>query len=179
MEVKELKELGYNKLYQRVLECIKEAGNSSADDDEKCFNNGSVAFIWRDTKEGSEFWRYVYGQKFEEAFELSPEYREDDKPKGLKLWEIFKALDEGKYMQYLDKNNVWKDSCFSFSSSVLEEFQRGKVFRIKPEIEVKEFPITIENETIYSMFDDDSSHKITIEFKDGEPICESIRMEKL
>jgi hypothetical protein len=67
MKIKELKELGYNKLYKRALECA----NIGWDE-----NDLYDAFEWEGTKEGNIFWGYINDRNFEKALMLFPEYME-------------------------------------------------------------------------------------------------------
>jgi hypothetical protein len=103
--------------------------------------------------------------------------------KGLKLWEVLKALDEGKEVQYYD--TVGEEWCEPLVYSV-ENFsisiKGGTVYRIKPEVEMKEFLGYVKKDEMFFCIGEQEpvdTHKITIEFKDDEPICSSIKMEKL
>lgn len=101
--------------------------------------------------------------------------------KGLKLWEVLKAIDEGKDIQYYDDDRKdWREpveySLENFSISI----ECGIIYRIKPEAEVREYysrgslsGFSINHEPNLD------THKITIEFEDGEPICSSIKMKKI
>jgi hypothetical protein len=96
MKIKELKKLGYNKLYERALECIDREWGCYIDD-----GNLTNAFDWEKTKEGRVFWsKLVYG-KIQEAFEMFPEYREEWEPK------------EGEMIMVRDSDNEeWRERKF-------------------------------------------------------------------
>jgi len=113
--------------------------------------------------------------------------KEDEKNqndmKGLKLWEVLKALDEGKRVECLI-DSIWHGYDYLDLASLEFNFDKGFKFRIKPEVEVREYYGYVHNDRV--IFTDVNSngntvdpYKITIEFEYGEPICESIKMEKI
>lgn len=106
--------------------------------------------------------------------------------KGLKLWEVLKAIDEGKEIEFYN-GEYWNLSRNHTASSLEERINIGTIYRIKPKVEVREFYIT--KRQLENLFEKGKKEgydlasglvsKITIEFEDGEPICESIKMERL
>lgn len=102
--------------------------------------------------------------------------------KGLKLWEVLKALDEGKDLKYSDKRGVFFDNKTNDVSLTVTRFESGFKYYIKPKVEVKEFLGYVKKDEMFFCIGEQEpvdTHKITIEFKDDEPICSSIKMEKL
>jgi hypothetical protein len=101
--------------------------------------------------------------------------------KGLKLWEVLKAFDEKKEVEYYSNKLKKWNKATNFEVKVLDnDIKKGIEFRIKPEVEVREYFGDKESFEFCEIFDKShDTHKITIEFEDGEPICESIRMTKL
>jgi hypothetical protein len=100
--------------------------------------------------------------------------------KGLKLWEVLKALDEGKEIEFYN-GEYWDLSRNHTASSLEERINIGTIYRIKPEIEVREYYFSSKYYAEGMAIDLGSldDYKITIEFEDDEPICESIKMERL
>jgi hypothetical protein len=102
---------------------------------------------------------------------------------GLKLWEVLKALDEGKKVQYYDTvGEEWCEPLVYSVANLSISIKGGTVYRVKPEVEVKEFLGYVKKDEMFLCIGEQEpvdTHKITIEFEDGEPICESIRMEKI
>ena len=104
-----------------------------------------------------------------------------NKEKGLKLWEVLKALDEGKEIEFYN-GEYWNLSRNHTASSIEERINIGTIYRIKPEVEAKEFLGYVKIDEMFFCIGEQEpvdTHKITIEFEDGEPICESIKMSKL
>jgi hypothetical protein len=103
--------------------------------------------------------------------------------KGLKLWEVLKALDEGKEVQF-ELEGEWITINGNMKPDVYDyNIKNGTAYRIKPEVEAVESFLHFNS---YLLIDgisanglDFHTHKITIEFEDGEPICSSIKMEKI
>ena len=101
--------------------------------------------------------------------------------KGLKLWEVLKAFDEGKKVQ-IYHNDKWLITGIDIPDIIISNLKAGIIYRIKPEVEVREYFGTIQDGELifcYDTTDITDTHKITIEFENNEPICSSIRMEKI
>jgi hypothetical protein len=122
MRIVELKELGCTKLYERALKCMKEQDRTPNKEAEL---SKSYSFFWTETKEGWDFWSYVNDKKFEEAFKLFPEYREETiVKKGEEI--TFKVVNEkdsfnewqpkegDMILVYNDDNSKWEEKEFIY-----------------------------------------------------------------
>lgn len=99
--------------------------------------------------------------------------------KGLKLWEVLKALDEGKEIEFYN-GEYWNLSRNHTASYLEERISIGTIYRIKPEVETIEYYGIFFGDKFIQYNDADlGEYKITIELEDGEPICESIKIEKI
>jgi hypothetical protein len=94
--------------------------------------------------------------------------------KGLKLWEVLKAIDEGKKVQCLS-GSIWRNYDYLDLASLEFNFDKGFKFRIKPE------PINIEWITNFDIDEKTSvKHKISYKVDDlGNPMKDTIKIEKI
>jgi len=81
MKIKELKELGYHKLYKRALECQKEQSVRLGDSHDLFY------ISWGETSEGHDFWSSVDSKDFDQAKQLQPHLfdNKEDTPETNKL----------------------------------------------------------------------------------------------
>ena len=111
--------------------------------------------------------------------------------KGLKAWEALKALEEGKELEVcFGSTDIEDDWCLVdkriYNHDLVYSIYKGGIYRIKPEevntIEMMGLRINDECWDFDNYCNEEvlSTYKITFkEDKDGNPICESIRMFKL
>jgi hypothetical protein len=96
--------------------------------------------------------------------------------KGLKLWEVLKAIEECKKVQYwFEAGKRWITYEYLDCSSLDVDIKSSMVFRIKPE------PINVEWITNFDIDEKTSvKHKISYEVDDlGNPIKDTIKVEKI
>lgn len=102
--------------------------------------------------------------------------------------EVLDALDNGKAIQILGTQNgtdTWLDSIVDNKKELLYNFYRGYKYRVKPEPENIELygRFNLGNSVLDFTEDiwvESDTHKLSYLLdENGEPICDSIKLEKL